>query len=89
MRCTPIVAVLLRPVGLLRRMEAPDLLVLDEPTNALDEESRGRLAGIIGEERDRGAAVLLSSHDPDFLSGVCDATYHMDVGEMRPSGGQR
>jgi len=70
-------------------MEAPDLLVLDEPTNALDEESRGRLAGIIGEERDRGAAVLLSSHDPDFLSGVCDATYHMDVGEMRPSGGQR
>ena len=63
-------------------MEAPDLLVLDEPTNALDEGSRSELARIISEERGRGAAVLLSSHDSDFLRDTCDVIYHMELGRV-------
>lgn len=63
-------------------MEAPDLLVLDEPTNALDEGTRAELARIISEERGRGAAVLLSSHDSDFLRVTCDVVYHMELGHV-------
>lgn len=63
-------------------MEAPDLLVLDEPTNALDEGAKAGLAQIISEERGRGAAVLLSSHDSDFLRGTCDVIYHMELGRV-------
>lgn len=64
-------------------MEAPELLVLDEPTNALDERAQEMLVGIVGEERERGAAVLLSSHDDEFLSAVCDRIYHMSSGRVR------
>lgn len=63
-------------------MEAPDLLVLDEPTNALDEGAKAGLAQIISEERARGAAVLLSSHDAEFLRGTCDSIYHMELGRV-------
>lgn len=63
-------------------MEAPDLLVLDEPTNALDEGAKAELAQIISEERVRGAAVLLSSHHSDFLRGTCDVIYHMEFGRV-------
>ena len=63
-------------------MEAPDLLILDEPTNALDEGAREVLVKIIGEERARGAAALLSSHDSDFLRATCDVIYHMELGHV-------
>lgn len=63
-------------------MEAPDLLVLDEPTNALDEAARQTLAQIIAEEKARGAAVLLSSHDAEFLRLACDVIYHMELGRV-------
>lgn len=63
-------------------MEAPDLLVLDEPTNALDESARRMLAQIIAKEKEREAAVLLSSHDADFLRLTCDVIYHMELGRV-------
>ncbi len=63
-------------------MEAPELLVLDEPTNALDERAQETLVGIVAEERARGAAVLLSSHDADFLRATCDRVYHMSEGRV-------
>lgn len=63
-------------------MEAPELLVLDEPTNALDERGQADLEKILSEERARGAAVVLSSHDADFLSAVCDRVCHMASGRV-------
>ncbi len=63
-------------------MEAPDLLVLDEPTNALDEDGVGDLQRMVLEEKERGAAVLVSSHDHDFLTAVCDRIYRMKLGSI-------
>lgn len=63
-------------------MEVPELLVLDEPTNSLDEDGVDDLVGIIGEERNRGAAVLVSSHDAEFLGKVCDVRYKMRSGKV-------
>jgi ABC-2 type transport system ATP-binding protein len=39
-----------------------DLLVLDEPTSGLDPLMQHEFAGLVSEARQRGAAVLLSSH---------------------------
>lgn len=64
-------------------METPDLLVLDEPTNALDERACEELVSIIGEERERGAAILLSSHDASFLKATCDRVCHMESGRIK------
>jgi heme ABC exporter ATP-binding subunit CcmA len=46
----------------------PDLLLLDEPFTALDRGGRELLATVLSEERDRGAAVLLSSHDFEAMA---------------------
>jgi alpha-D-ribose 1-methylphosphonate 5-triphosphate synthase subunit PhnL len=46
------------------------ILLLDEPTSALDPENRQRVAGLIEEAKDRGAAVVGIFHDRDFGSMV-------------------
>ncbi len=44
-------------------MEQPDILLLDEPTNALDKEGVIRIRQIIKEEAERGAVVIIASHN--------------------------
>jgi ABC-2 type transport system ATP-binding protein len=49
------------------------LVVLDEPWEALDVDGSRWLSRTIEAKRDRGAAVVLASHDLHDLAGVCDA----------------
>jgi ABC-2 type transport system ATP-binding protein len=63
-------------------MEAPSLLVLDEPGNGLDADAAERLRTIVREEKERGALVLLSSHEEAFLSDVCDSVVHISKGSV-------
>ena len=60
-------------VGLiLATFHEPELLILDEPTSGLDPLMQEEFLGLIGEERDRGCAVFLSSHELDEVQRVCD-----------------
>jgi energy-coupling factor transporter ATP-binding protein EcfA2 len=52
--------------------DAPTALLLDEPTAGLDPEGRASLARVIAATRAEGRAVLLASHDLDFVSSVAD-----------------
>lgn len=56
-------------VALLHR---PRLIVLDEAFNGLDRVSTERLAGELDDRRAEGSAVLMSSHDLDFLADHCE-----------------
>ena len=56
-------------VALLHR---PALIVLDEAFNGLDRVSSERLATELDDRRREGAAVLMSSHDLDFLASHCE-----------------
>lgn len=64
-------------------MESPDLLILDEPTNSLDEDGVEMLNQILLEERERGATVLLASHDKNEIETLCDTTYKLVAGKVR------
>jgi ABC-type multidrug transport system ATPase subunit len=48
------------------------LVVLDEPWEALDADGSRWLLRTIEAKRDRGAGVVLASHDPQDLAGLCD-----------------
>ena len=48
------------------------LVVLDEPWEALDVDASRWLTRTLEAKRDRGAAVVLASHDPHDLAGICD-----------------
>ncbi|MFY0535065.1 ATP-binding cassette domain-containing protein [Nannocystis pusilla] len=60
----------------------PELLLLDEPFTALDARGRAQLAGALLAERDRGAAILLSSHDQGTLLRVCDRLVLLEAGAI-------
>lgn len=64
-------------------MEHPDMLILDEPSNALDEKSEERLWQIVREERNRGALVVISCHAADVLEKVSDEIFKMDMGQIK------
>lgn len=50
----------------------PAALVLDEPTNGLDPQGQRWLAGVLRAQAERGAAVLLSSHQLAEVERVAD-----------------
>ncbi len=56
------------------------VLLLDEPTSAMDAESSQLLLRRLGELRQQGAAILLSTHDPDLKLGLADRVYRMQAG---------
>lgn len=62
--------------------ENPDLVILDEPTNALDEKSIGLLKTIIKELRERHALVIISCHDTEELKEISDIMYTMENGSI-------
>ncbi len=62
-------------------MESPDIILLDEPTNALDKKSTENIRGIIAEEAARGAIVVIASHVEADLD-ICDIRYEMSDGEI-------
>lgn len=61
-------------------MEKPELILLDEPTNALDEAAVGMLAEIIRAERDRGALIVTACHDREFLESIADEIFAVRSG---------
>lgn len=63
-------------------MEKPELLMLDEPTNALDEASVERVRGDIKAAAAQGAIVLLASHNKEDISSLCDEVYFMEEGKL-------
>ena len=63
-------------------MESPDIVLLDEPTNALDTEGVERFKKILEKERERGALVILTCHDYETLRELCDEIYTIDGGKL-------
>ena len=53
-------------------MEQPDLIILDEPTNALDDTGVAQICGLIRRERERGALIVLTCHDSSILTSLSD-----------------
>ena len=67
-------------------MEMPKLIVLDEPTNSLDEQSVLQFRKILLEEKERGATILIASHQKEDLKLLCDQIFLIDAGTCRVMG---
>lgn len=64
-------------------LERPDIVILDEPANALDEKSEEKLWEIVREEKERGALVIVSCHTSEILETVTDQIFRMDGGKIK------
>ena len=59
-----------------------EVLLLDEPTSALDRESVELLQNELLDLRQKGAAVLLSTHDPALIDGLGDRQMKIFKGQV-------
>lgn len=63
-------------------MEKPELLILDEPLNGLDEEGVEEIRALFLELKKQGKTILLSSHNAEDIDILCDHVYHIEKGIM-------
>jgi len=50
----------------------PALVLLDEPTRGIDSTARGALVALVARLRDRGASIVLATHDDDLRNALAD-----------------
>lgn len=62
--------------------EKQDLILLDEPTNALDEEGVGLIYDIVQKEKERGATVIIATHHKEDLDNMCDVLISVKSGRI-------
>lgn len=63
-------------------MEDPDLLILDEPFNALDEGSILKLQKLLLSYKEAGKLVIITSHHKEDIDPICDMVYPMSDGRL-------
>ena len=56
-------------------MEDPDVLILDEVTNALDEGGISMVYDVLKEEKEKGKIIVISSHNRQDIDTLCDEIY--------------
>ena len=84
------------PGGLLRRLNIacgiahkPELIFFDEPTVAVDPQSRNAILNGIQRLRAEGATVVYTSHYMEEVEQICDRVMIMDHGRARAQGHAR
>lgn len=63
-------------------VQRPDVLLLDEPSAALDAVSTARLETVLRRELDRGTALVLVTHDPAQAGRLAARTLRMAAGTL-------
>ena len=63
-------------------MERPDIVILDEPINALDESGIVLVREILKKEKARGAVVIVACHDKTELESISDSIIVMESGRI-------
>ena len=63
-------------------MEKPDIVILDEPINALDESGALQVREILRRQKERGAIVIIACHDKEELELLSDEIYEISDGRI-------
>lgn len=63
-------------------MENPDIIILDEPINALDESGAKMVRDILISHKERGAIILLACHDAEELEFLSDEIINISEGRI-------
>lgn len=58
-------------------MENPDLIILDEPMNGLDEEGTAEIRKLFLELKEKGKLIIVASHNREDISVLCDEVYEI------------
>ena len=60
----------------------PDIVVLDEPTNALDDDGKDMVKRIVKMQKERGTLVIISCHEMQTLEELSDEIVRLKEGRI-------
>lgn len=63
-------------------MEQPDIIILDEPINAIDEDGVKLIEKILDREKKRGAIIITACHDTEELNKLADQIVCISEGRL-------
>jgi ABC-2 type transport system ATP-binding protein len=63
-------------------MEEPDLLILDEPFNGLDESGVAEVRNILLSLKKEGKTIILTSHHSEDINLLCDKVFKLENGSI-------
>lgn len=63
-------------------MENPEILILDEPMNGLDNQGVTEVRDILLAYKNEGNTILIASHNKEDIELLCDKVYEMDHGKL-------
>ena len=64
-------------------MEDPDILILDEPMNGLDNHGVEDIRTLLLELKKEGKTIVIASHSAEDIDLLCDTVHEMDAGVIR------
>lgn len=67
-------------------MEDPDILILDEPMNGLDEAGVEDMRKLLLEYKKDGRIILITSHNKEDINALCDEVYYLKSGRIEKMG---
>ena len=63
-------------------MENPDIVILDEPINALDDSGALQVREILSDLKSNGSVIILACHDAEELEFLSDEIYTISEGKI-------
>lgn len=63
-------------------MENPDILLLDEPMNGLDNDGVAEIKELLKSFKKQGKTIILASHHMEDIDELCDEVFKMDKGRI-------
>lgn len=64
-------------------MEEPDILLLDEPMNGLDDMGVEDIREILLDYRNENHIIIMASHSKEDIALLCDEVYRMSLGKLQ------
>ncbi|MDD7796064.1 ATP-binding cassette domain-containing protein [Clostridium sp. 'White wine YQ'] len=64
-------------------MEDPEIIVLDEPMNGLDNDGVKKVRKLILELKNKNKTIILASHNSEDIQLLCDKVYEIDKGQIQ------
>lgn len=61
-------------------MEDPELIVLDEPLNGIENETAKEVRKILNEEKKKDKIIIVASHIKEDIDTLADVVYNIDNG---------
>lgn len=69
-------------------MEDPEVLILDEPMNSLDEETVEFIRALLTELKKQGKMIIITSHNKEDIELLCDEVYRLKDGTLVSENGE-